>query len=380
MAPHPIKLSSPQRTAVAHMRLAAQGLLPHLPLATAASAAASPAEVVAGMGMIQAQDLPQGCWAVGVRLPGAGLSDIHAALADGSVIRCWGARGTLMLISPALHATLLAVTGPRMDASMAGTRAAENITEPEIARLAEVARERCSGAGATRAELLAAFAQAGSSTAGQRGYHLIVAVSLRGVIVQGPMEPGSNTRQLFMATEQWIAGREPAGDADPEAALRLLVGTYIRSHGPATAADCAWWLGLPLVPVRAALAAQQQELPGRSLGGEIFHCAEVHANRWAGLRGARGMLALPGFDELLLGYKDRSAALAPEHAQAVTPGKNGIFLRTVVSSGHVVGTWGVEGRGRSLRAQSSLFVPVTSARNEAAIGRALQAYLVFRNG
>ncbi|MBP2373950.1 winged helix DNA-binding domain-containing protein [Paeniglutamicibacter psychrophenolicus] len=376
MAPHPIKLSSPQRTAVARMRLAAQGLLPRIPVATMAAGASSPAGVVSAMGMVQAQDLPQGCWAVGVRLPGSGLSDIHAALADGSVIRCWGARGTLMLIAPALHAVLLSVTGPRMDAAMAATRAAEGITEAEIARLADVALERCSGAGATRAQLLAAFEQAGSSIAGQRGYHLIVAVSLRGVIVQGPMEPGSNTRQLFMATDQWIGRREPS--PDPEEALRLLAGNYIRSHGPATAADCAWWLGMPLVPVRGALAAQQRQLPGRSLGGEVFHFAEEHSNRWASLHGARGMLALPGFDEFLLGYKDRSAALAPEHAQAVTPGKNGIFLRTLVSSGHVVGTWAVEGSGGTLRARSTVFEPAHSARNEAAIRRAMQAYMDFR--
>ncbi len=48
---------------------------------------------------------------------------------------------------------------------------------------------------------------------------------------------------------------------------------------------------------------------------------------------------LPGFDEYLLGYGDRSAALAPEHSQAIVPGGNGMFKPTIVVDGEVVGTW-----------------------------------------
>jgi hypothetical protein len=63
----------------------------------------------------------------------------------------------------------------------------------------------------------------------------------------------------------------------------------------------------------------------------------------AGLR----MIALPGFDEFLLGYKDRDLVLDPAHAQAIVPGGNGIFRRTLVRSGRVVGTWRrVVSRGR----------------------------------
>ena len=48
---------------------------------------------------------------------------------------------------------------------------------------------------------------------------------------------------------------------------------------------------------------------------------------------------LPAFDEYLLGYKDRSAVLAIEDAPKVVPGKNGVFLPTIVVGGRVVGTW-----------------------------------------
>lgn len=376
MATQPHHLTLVQRNAVARLRLAAQGLLPGIPAATLPAPATRPADVVAALGMMQAQDLPQACWGVGVRLRGTGLGAIHAALADGSVIRCWGARGTLMLIDPRLHGALLAVTAQRMNAKMAGTRAQEDITEAEIGRLADVARERCAGTGATRAELLRAFEDAGSSIEGQRGYHLIVAVSLRGVIVQGPMEPGSETRQLFMAAGSWLPETGPHPDAD--GALAMLVRVYFESHGPATVADCAWWLGLPLTPVRAAVAALDPVLGSAELGGDTFHFAHQHRERWEHPPGARSVLALPGFDEFLLGYRDRSVTLPEEHAQVVTPGKNGIFLRTVAVGGQIIGTWELAGAGKARTGRFVPFGPEPGEGRARQIAARLDAYLEFR--
>ena len=51
------------------------------------------------------------------------------------------------------------------------------------------------------------------------------------------------------------------------------------------------------------------------------------------------LLVLPGFDEYLLGFKDRSLMLDSEHRQAIIPGGNGVFQPTVVRGGRVIGTW-----------------------------------------
>ncbi|WP_281196870.1 DNA glycosylase AlkZ-like family protein [Microtetraspora niveoalba] len=50
-------------------------------------------------------------------------------------------------------------------------------------------------------------------------------------------------------------------------------------------------------------------------------------------------LVLPGFDEYLLGYKDRSLMIADEHKAAIIPGNNGVFQSTVVRAGRVVAVW-----------------------------------------
>ena len=70
------------------------------------------------------------------------------------------------------------------------------------------------------------------------------------------------------------------------------------------------------------------------------------ADLLAGCRAqAAGLFLLPGFDEFVLGYADRSCAVPPEHADRIVPGGNGVFRPTVVHRGRVVGTWGWEGRG-----------------------------------
>ena len=68
-----------------------------------------------------------------------------------------------------------------------------------------------------------------------------------------------------------------------------------------------------------------------------------------------GVLLLPGFDEYLLGYRDRSAMLSPEHSGAIVPGNNGMFRPTIVVDGEVVGTWGRKAGARGTTVELAAF-------------------------
>jgi hypothetical protein len=85
---------------------------------------------------------------------------------------------------------------------------------------------------------------------------------------------------------------------------------------------------------------------------------------------------LPGFDEYLLGYGDRTAALDREHSQAIVPGGNGMFKPTIVVDGEVVGTW-----KRTLRAHEIVIDAAPFARLPRSVhdglGRAVEAYGAF---
>ncbi len=70
---------------------------------------------------------------------------------------------------------------------------------------------------------------------------------------------------------------------------------------------------------------------------------------------ADGVLLLPGFDEFVLGYGDRTAVLPAEHSEKIVPGGNGMFRPTVVHRGQVVGTWRWTGRGAKRTVEAEPF-------------------------
>ncbi|WP_183509404.1 winged helix DNA-binding domain-containing protein [Paeniglutamicibacter cryotolerans] len=358
--------------AVARLRLRAQGLLPD------PGNPPDPAAVVRRLGMMQAQDLAQAFWALGVRIPGSTAGTVRAALDRGLVVRTWGARGTLMLLAPETVRPLLSITAPRMRAQSAATHRRENITEAELAALLPLALAACAPAGASRARLMEVFAEAGHDVAAQRGYHLLVALCLSGELVQGPMEPGSNTRQLFVGSSTWLPRGTSVADNRAPDALPGWGLLYFQGHGPATVADCAWWLGLPLTPVRAALATLEGQLGERVLDGQRYLFDPGSEDAWEEPPGGDSVLVLPGFDEFLLGYKDRTATLPTEHADAVTPGGNGVFRRTLTVGGQTIGTC----QPPAGRVQDGAVLPFArhpSARLERLALARIRAYGTFRD-
>ena len=148
------------------LRLASQGLL--------GSGFDGVPEAVRGMAAMQAQDLPAALWAVGVRVPGAGLSDVRRALDEGSVVRSWPMRGTLHLLAPEDLRWILNITTARMVQGTAGRHRQLEITGRDV----EVCREAAlglvdGGRAASREELFAAFEAVGQPTKAQRGIHLL---------------------------------------------------------------------------------------------------------------------------------------------------------------------------------------------------------------
>ena len=99
-----------------------------------------------------------------------------------------------------------------------------------------------------------------------------------------------------------------------------------------------------------------------------------------GVPGSRSLLALPGFDEFLLGYQDRSLVLAPEYAELVVPGKNGVFKRIMVSGGEVVGTWARTANGKTVGVAPEPFAGQLGPAAERSFQAQGRAYLKFMAG
>lgn len=295
------------------------------------------------MTAMQAQDLPAALWAVGQRVPGSRQGDVRAALDRGEIVRSWPMRGTLHLLAPEDLKWMLEITSARLIRGMAGRHRQLGIAPADADAAREAALRLVSGGGAaTRAQLFEAFERAGQSAAGQRGIHLLGILCQRGWLVQGPLD---GNQQRVVAFDEWIRESRTLGRDEGIAELLL---RYFRSHGPASERDFAWWSGIPLSEVHAALAEVKSQLVELEYQGARYWLSPETAALLDGVvPGGRTVLALPGFDEFLLGYADRSLVLPTEHSDKIVPGGNGVFRKTIVAAGEVVGTWAAPGKDRA---------------------------------
>jgi Winged helix DNA-binding domain len=315
------------------LRLAAQLL--------AGDRAASPLEAVRRLLAAQGQDYPGALTSVALRTTARSRAAVLAALDGGEIVRSWPMRGTLHLTAAEDLPWMLDLLGERAMAGVAKRRANLGLTDADVARSNEAVVAALSGGRRLgRAELLAAIEAGGVAVAGQRGYHLLWYAAQCGHSCLGPTADGD---QQFVLLSEWVPG---ARRMEREEALGELAARFFAGHGPATVHDLARWSGLTVRDARAGLATAREQLESTTVEGTEHFLDPATPGRLAACREeARGTFLLPGFDEFVLGYGDRSAVVDPGHFQQIVPGNNGMFRPTVVHQGRIVGTWGWSGRG-----------------------------------
>jgi DNA glycosylase AlkZ-like len=334
----------------------------------------SPAELVAAMGAMQAQDYRAALWAVGVRLPGTAEAAVERAIAERSIVRTWPMRGTLHFVAAADVRWMLELLTPRSMAAAAGRHRQLGLDGRVFARSRELLTGALKGGRRlTRGAAREVLEQGGVSTAGQRGIHILGRLAQEGLLCLGPYE---GRQQTFVLLGEWVPpGRRLARDE----ALAELAGRYFASHGPATVHDFAWWSGLKVADARAGLRAVQARLRHVSRKGvdywmavDVAHApgsaATVPALPGFTRAGRRSptVYLLPAYDEYLIGYRDRSAMLDPRHDGSAPPSENGLFRPIVVVDGRVAGLWRRELTKHGVRVQTRPFVPLTAAPERAA--------------
>lgn len=294
-----------------------------------------PLRVVEHLGAIQAQDLPGALTSVALRSHDRSYAAVVASLNSGAVVRSWPMRGTLHLVPAKDLGWLLDLTGPRMIAAAAQRRRNLGITDETIDRARNTARAALTdGAALRRSDLFALWERAGVLTHPQAGGHLLGRLCQEATLVLGPMADGE---QLVVDYTTWIP---ESRRLDTSEALAELARRYLRSHGPVTAADFSRWASITMGQARDAFASVADEFaPYRATGVDHLMDPELPGRLSAHRSQARGLLVLPGFDEFILGYGDRSFAVKPTHLPRIVPGNNGMFRGTIVRNGEVIGVW-----------------------------------------
>lgn len=122
-------------------------------------------------------------------------------------------------------------------------------------------------------------------------------------------------------------------------ALEALARRYFHGHGPATPADLARRV-LAVADTKRAVAAARRHLSTTTVDDVEYLLGSATQDELAACRTqAEDVVVLPGFDEILFGYRDRTPTLPDNRSASVFPNRNGIPSCTVLLGGQVVATW-----------------------------------------
>ncbi len=310
-----------------------------------------PLETVRHLVALQAQDYAGAKWSVAIRSGRASEADIDAAILSRQIVRTWPMRGTLHFVASDDLRWMLRLLAPRIIAGSAGRHRQLGLDEVVFAKSRDLFVKKLGGnPPVTRNELFLSLQAAGIATSGQRGVHILNRLAMEGLICFGPHQA---KEPAFVLTDEWLP---PVAGIPQDEALARLARRYFTGHGPATLKDFVWWSGLKISDARRGLAAAASGLDSVRIGEtEYFFDAGLIGQ---GSRKPPACL-LPGFDEYLLGYTDRSHAIDPAHAHRIVPGNNGMFMPTVLLNGTVAGTWKKVVRKNSVQIRVDAFGPLS---------------------
>lgn len=282
------------------------------------------------MGAIQAQDHAGALWAIALRTPNLTLPDIEKEIQQRKIVRTWPMRGTLHYVAAEDLRWMQALLTPRVIKSYAGRRAQLGIDDGTLAKAEAIITSSLRGGNSlTRADLYQLFEDGGIDPSGQKGIHLIGYFAHIGLVCHG-VHVGK--QPTYALVDEWIEQTEPISR---EESLKRLASRYFKSHGPATIKDFAGWGFMTMADAKLGVELAKDTLRTETMDNQVYWLDADTALQPP----QKTAFLLPGFDEFMLGYKDRAAVLDSTHAQKIVPGNNGVFLPTIVIDGRIVGTW-----------------------------------------
>jgi hypothetical protein len=326
---------------------------------------ATPADVVSWLGAVQAQEYGDAKWALALRTRRTSDADVEHAFTAGTILRTHVLRPTWHFVSPGDIRWMLSLTGPRISRAMATYHRRFEL-DASVFRKSEkaIAGALRGGVQLTRQELKAALQRAGVNAGGpQRLAFLTIQAEIDAVMCSG----GRRGNQFTYAL---LDDRVPATRTLPrDAALAELTRRYFTSHGPAQLRDFTWWSGVTVTEGRAGLEMASNDLASATLDGKTYWFAPKTVRQRPTSKRA---FLLGLYDEYLIAYKDRSAALDRsrwKRATALDP-----FSAPVVVDGRVVGGWKKKAAGERVAVTVTPFGPLgrseTSEAERAAAGYA----------
>ncbi len=283
------------------------------------------------VGPVQAQTARSPFLALAARHPGTTRDEITAAYEAGTIVRGSTVRGTVHTATPDQYAVLGAAT-------RVGQRALwQRMLRLERSSLEDLWADTEAFATQWRTpdELLAhlhdwLMVHEGRDEASRQQGGRYLAFG-HGGLVRRPVNG------------DWAGQGAPRYRTQPataDAVLADVVRLHLRSHGPASRHDLAWWSGLGLRVVDEVLTGLDLVDAGGPDGRTYVDLPEVPAPR-----SLPGVWLLPEFDALMCGYDPagRQRFAEPAHLTRPWSGANGLVLPPLLVDGRITGYWRAPG-------------------------------------
>ncbi|HKP12959.1 MAG TPA: winged helix DNA-binding domain-containing protein [Blastocatellia bacterium] len=316
-----------------------------------------PADIVARLGAVQAQDYAGALWGIGLRMTSATEKEVEQAVADRSIVRTWPMRRTLHFVAAADVRWMLELLTPRVLAASAKNAAAVGLDEAMFKRSRKLFVRALEGGNQLRRDAMYRVLESdGIETGNYRGLHILCRLSQEGLLCFGARDGKQPT---FALLGEWV----PAAKTRPrDESLMELARRYFGGHGPATVQDFVWWSGLTVADARVAIEMAKSDLAREDFDGQTYWLAPSAPS---GKEASPTAHLLPPYDEYTVAYTDRSAVLDPKYAKLINTG-NGVFSPIIVIDGQVVGMW-----KRALKKDAVVVTPTPFTKFSKAESRAI---------
>jgi uncharacterized protein YcaQ len=289
------------------------------------------------------------------RVEGLDRKFINAAILDRRLIRSWFMRNTVHILPVSLAHLARAALRDSLVAEWnqwtvkTGSKESPSSWERHYGGVLEALRE----GPIAMSEILD---RVGGGPDDKRVLHRVVReMSLKGLVCnaasRGPWY--HDAEHTYADASQWAP---PASYVEPNEARRVLLLRYMRSYGPATIQDYAYWTGMKVSDARATLEEVKPAL------SEVR--AERHKGRLYALKEdlpeleateeKPSLRLLPKFDALIMSHRDKTRLMDEETRRRV-------FLptaeaaATIFVDGRVEGVWSIKRLGSAWNLELQLF-------------------------
>jgi hypothetical protein len=172
--------------------------------------------------------------------------------------------------------------------------------------------------------------------------HVLNLMCDSGLLIRGRPKYGwKSTQHTYHRMDEYFPGLDVFETPEPEA-KKSLVELYIKSFGPVTLTDMAWWTRFTKTEIKGILEDLEDKLVevGVSYNDEPHFIIKSQEKSLKSIRMGKKpiVILLPILDPYIMGYKDRERYLDMDYYDYVFD-RSGNGASTIMVDGKIIGIW-----------------------------------------